>query len=85
MNFIKKEIEANIIGIIDIGTYKARVAITQYKNKDLTLIGYGEKRQENNYDGDHTLQICENISDGIKKAELDGNIKINDIIINIPF
>ena len=44
MAFTTKKIKSKTVGIIDIWTYKIRVAITKYKNKDLELIGYWEKR-----------------------------------------
>lgn len=90
MSFLRKKIEAKIIWIIDIGTYKIRVAITKYKNKDLDLLWYGEKRSfiigySNINESMTTKQICEHIWDGIQKAEINANTKIEEIIINIPF
>lgn len=96
MSFQKQKIEAKIVWIIDVWAYKVRAAITSYKNKDLELIWYGEKRawfhgSDPNYEDINEInsstlkQICENIDDGIKKAEQTGNIKVKDIIINIPF
>ncbi|MFK7779698.1 MAG: hypothetical protein QM490_00995 [Candidatus Gracilibacteria bacterium] len=88
MNFIKKEIKPKIIGIIDIGTYKIRVGICEIINRDVELIGYGEKRQDEDYvvmqEFKNLGGISENISQALEKAERDGNIKVNDIIINIP-
>lgn len=86
MNFVQQKIEAKIIWIIDVWTYKARVAITQYKNRDLELIWYWEKRQDfiNNCQ-ENISWITEAIKSSIKKAEYNWNTKINEIIINIPF
>ena len=86
MSFVKKEIDPKIIWIIDIGTYKIRVAITKYKNKDLELIWYWEKRQNCEISSINDIKlISKNIKSWIKKAEKNWNIKIKKIIINIPF
>ena len=90
MAFTTKKIESKTIGIIDIWTYKIRVAITKYKNKDLELIWYWEKRSLiTEYDSIgnslDTKQTYEHIADGIKKAETDGSTKIKEVIINIIF
>ncbi|QFR38779.1 hypothetical protein A9Q91_00910 [Candidatus Gracilibacteria bacterium 28_42_T64] len=89
MTFTKKKIPSKIIGIVDIGTYKIRVGICKLKNKELELIGYGEKRQDTD---DIILQeyvniegICANINKAIEKAEQDSHTQVEDIIINIPF
>ncbi|MCD5385160.1 hypothetical protein LRZ95_00665 [Candidatus Gracilibacteria bacterium] len=88
MNFIKKEIKPKILAIVDIGTYKVRVGICKIINRDVELVGYGEKRQDENYIIMQEIKdlkgISENISQAISKAELDGNIKVEDIIINLP-
>lgn len=88
MNFIKKEIKSKIITVIDIWTYKIRVWICKIKNKDVELVWYWEKRQDENYlimqEIKNLEWISENISQAIKKAETDWNIKVDDVIINIP-
>lgn len=86
MSFVKKEIDPKILWIIDIWTYKIRVAITKYKNRDLELIWYWEKRQNCDISSCNDINlISENIKDWIKKAEKDWGVKIEEIIINIPF
>jgi len=86
MNFTKKKIKPEIIWIIDIWTYKSRTAITKYHNKELELIWYWEKRQDflNNYK-ENLSWIIKNIEDSIVKAEKNWNIKIKNIVLNIPF
>lgn len=88
MNFIKKEIKPKIIWIIDIWTYKIRVWICKIINRDVELIWYWEKRQDEEYVVMQELQnlewISENISQAIKKAEIDWGIEIDDVIINLP-
>ncbi len=88
MNFIKKEIKPKIIWIIDIWTYKIRVWICKIINRDVELIWYWEKRQDEEYIEMQEIKnlkwVSENITLAIKKAEQDWNIKIKDVIINIP-
>lgn len=88
MNFIKQEIKPKIIWIIDIWTYKIRVWICKIINRDVELIWYWEKRQEEDFIVMQEIQnlkwVAENISIAIKKAEKDWNIKVDDVIINIP-
>ena len=88
MNFIKQEIKPKIIWIVDIWTYKIRVWICKIINRDVELIWYWEKRQDDEYVMMQEIQnlewISENISHAIKKAEIDGGIEVDDIIINLP-
>lgn len=88
MNFIKKEIKPKIIWIVDIWTYKIRVWICKIINRDVELIWYWEKRQDENYIIMQEFQdlewISENISQALHKAEIDWNTKVEDIIINLP-
>lgn len=88
MSFIKNEIKPKIIWIIDIWTYKIRVWICKIINRDVELIWYWEKRQDENYvimqEFQNLSWVSENISHAIKKAEKDWNIKVDDVIVNIP-
>ena len=88
MNFVKKEIKPKIIWIIDIWTYKIRVWICKIINRDVELIWYWEKRQDENYIIMQEFQdlewISENIVQALEKAENDWNIKVDDVIINLP-
>lgn len=88
MNFIKQEIKPKIIWIIDIWTYKIRVWICKIINRDVELVWYWEKRQDEDYIEMQEIKnmkwVSENISLAIKKAEKDWNIEVNDVIINIP-
>ena len=98
MNFTINKISPRIIWIIDIWSYKIRVWICKFFNQEFDLIWYWEVRQDffqnwsiNNFWNIQTL--CENISLAIKKAEEncnkwnknEKNIKIKNIILNIPF
>lgn len=87
MNFKKTEIKAKYLGLIDVGTYKVRVAICKILNRTVEFIWYWEKRQDLN---DIYLQeiqnlkaVCENINQAIEKAEIDAKIKVDDFMINI--
>ena len=88
MNFVTKEIKPKIIWIIDIWAYKIRVWICKIINRDVELVWYWEKRQDEQYILMQEFQnlewISENIKEAIKKAELDWGIEVNDVIINIP-
>jgi len=88
MNFIKQEIKPKIIWIIDIWTYKIRVWICKIINRDVELVWYGEKRQDEEFIEMQEIQnlkwVSENISLAIKKAEKDWEIEVEDVIINIP-
>ncbi len=88
MNFINKEIKPKIIWIVDIWTYKIRVWICKILDRDVELVWYWEKRQDEEYIIMQEIQnlewVSENISLAIKKAEKDWNIEVEDIIINIP-
>lgn len=88
MNFVKQEIKPKIIWIIDIWTYKIRVWICKIINRDVELVWYWEKRQDEDYIVMQELKnlqwISENIALAIKKAEEDWDIKVEEIIINIP-
>ena len=98
MTFSHNKITPKIIWIIDIWTYKIRVWICKFQNRELELIWYWEKRQDfKNIDAIQDFTniklICENISLAIKKAEnncndsikKDEKIVVKNIILNIPF
>lgn len=88
MNFIKHEIKPRIIWIIDIWTYKIRAWICKIINRDVELIWYWEKRQDENYIIMQEFQnlewVSENISQALIKAVKDWEINVEDVIINIP-
>jgi len=96
MSFTKKEIKPKIIAVVDIGTYKIRVWICKIINREVELIWYWEKRQDEEYiimqEFNNLKWISENISQAIKIAEKDiinskwnpWITEVNDIIINIP-
>ncbi len=89
MKFQQKDIKSQRLAIIDIGSYKIRVAICKLKNCEIELVWYGEKRQ----DASNTLSweivnlswVCEDIKIAIEKAETDAGFKVENIVIGTPF
>lgn len=88
MSFIKKIIPWKNILIIDIWTYKVKVALCEYKNQEIEVLSYWEKRQEETnivwceiWNIEWVSNTIENIVTHILKWQ-DYNPK--DIIINIP-
>ncbi len=87
--FTKKNIPSKILCIIDIGSYKLRVCAASFKNKEIQIIGYTEKRQDvsffSNGECRNLPSLCDNISESIKKLETIHSIKLDQIVINYPF
>ncbi len=95
-NFKKVKINSQNIAIIDLWSYKIRVAICNFTKEiwkinwwKIKLLSFAEKRQsiwdiENNQIN-NLENVCENIKIAIEKAEKNAWIKINDIIINNTF
>lgn len=88
MNFQKNTLDSEIIGILDIGTSKVRVAICAIKNREIELLWYGEKRQDEHDIIMQEIQnieaVCENIAQALKKAEIEAGVSPDNLIINIP-
>jgi hypothetical protein len=92
-NFKTKKIDSQTIAIIDLWSYKIRVAICEYRKKDkekqIKLLSFAEKRQSvwdiNQNQINDLENVCENIKIAIEKAEKKANIKVNDFIINSTF
>lgn len=87
MRFITKIIQAKkVFTIVDIGTYKIRCNIVEIEKEKVTILGYGEKKQEPGdfYFGE--IQNIENVSKNlkiaIKKAEKESNEQTKSIIFN---
>ncbi|MDD5770216.1 MAG: hypothetical protein PHE25_04545 [Candidatus Gracilibacteria bacterium] len=88
MSFIKKLIPSKKIIIIDIGTYKIKTALLEYKNNEIHLLSFCEKKQESSdIIGSEIANIggvSESIELAISKLLKKHGINPNDIIINIP-
>ena len=89
MAFTKKHIPSKIICVIDIWSYKLRVCAAKFKNKNVEVLSYREKRQDISYFANNECLnlpwLCENISEIIKRLEEDIELDLDDIIINYPF
>ncbi len=89
MSFTRKHIPAKTLCIIDIGSYKLRACAAKFKNKEIEILSYREKRQDVSYFANNECLnlpgLCENISNIIKKLESDCETVFHDIVINYPF
>lgn len=88
MSFIKKLIPSKKALIIDVGTYKIKATLCEYKNNEVYLLWYAEKRQDNTHIiGSEIASIewvGESIEVAIAKLLKGHNIDPHDMIINIP-
>lgn len=88
MSFISKIIPSKKVLIIDIGTYKVKVAICEFKNNEAHILSYWEKKQEQSHiiNGEianiewvaRTILLC------LEKTFPLININPSDVMINIP-
>lgn len=89
MKFTKKHIAAKNLCIIDIGSYKLRTCGARFKNKQVQILGYSEKRQDISYFANNECLnlpwLCENILESIEKLEAQIDFTFDDIVINYPF
>jgi len=90
MNLFKvKKIKNNkIIAIINVGSYKVRVAICSFSFSGIKILWYWEKRQSRldiiNNEINNLSGVYETIKEAIEKAELEVDEKVEEIVIN-PF
>lgn len=89
MSFTRKNIPAKTLCIIDIGSYKLRACGAKFKNREIEILSYKEKRQDISYFANNECLnlpgLCENIWSIIKILESDTDTKYKDIVINYPF
>lgn len=89
MAFTKKHIAPRILCIVDIWTYKIRACLAKYKNTQIELIHYCEKRQDSSYfsHGECTniSWVSQNIRDILSRIESETDTKIEEVICNIAF
>lgn len=82
--FEKKELWTNNIAIIDIWSYKIKIANCRFKKDEIDIVSYSEKRQEQNILTNWEIwdlkSICENLKIAFKKVDPNDNIK--KIILN---
>jgi len=88
MSFISKIIPSKKVVLIDVGTYKVKIALCEYKNNEINILGYWEKKQEtSDIIGSEIANIewvSNTIALALDKLLKDKNINPHDIIINIP-
>jgi len=90
MNLFKvKKIKNNkIIAIINVGSYKVRVAICSFSFSGIKILWYWEKRQSRldiiNNEINNLSGVYETIKEALEKAELEVDEKVEEIVIN-PF
>ncbi len=88
MSFINKIIPSKKIILIDVWTYKVKTTLCEYKNHEITVVSYAEKRQENSDIIWSEIANIEWVSDTVEKTLdrllKDSKLNPNDIIINIP-
>jgi hypothetical protein len=89
LSFTRKHIPAKTLCIIDIGSYKLRACGAKFKNKEIEILAYNEKRQDVSYFANNECLnlpgLCENIGSIIKALESETETKFQDIVINYPF
>jgi len=89
MTFKKNYLTPQHLCIVDIGSYKIRVSLCRFLNKQVTILGYQEKRQDTNnfinQECRNIVELSENIDDTIKKLERTSQIPVENIVVNFPF
>lgn len=88
MSFISKIIPSKKVLIIDVWTYKVKVAVCEFKNWEINIVNLAEKKQEitNIYWSEiaNIEWVTDTISSVIDKALKNYNFNPKNIIINIP-
>lgn len=88
MSFMSKIITWKRVLVIDVGTYKIKAAYCEYKNSEVAVLWYAEKRQETSHiigsEIGNIEWVSNTIEEVIVKALKDVNYNPKDIVINIP-
>lgn len=88
MSFIQKIIPSKKVIIVDVGTYKVKVALCEYKNNEIHILSYAEKKQDASDIIGSEIANIEWVSNTIElaldKIGKETNINPKDMIINIP-
>jgi len=88
MSFINKLIPSRKILVIDIWTYKIKIALCEYKNNEINILSYTEKRCDASdiisWEIANIEWISNTILVALEKLLVEKNINPKDIIINIP-
>ena len=89
MAFQTHTLPSQIIAIVEVGSYRIKVCICEFKNDKVHILWYGEKRQSTSYfiNGEcRNLELLgTSIRDAISKTEKDCDINVEKIVINYPF
>ena len=85
---VNKINQNKIFTLINVWSYKVRVAICSFSFSGVKILGYWEKRQSRldiiNNEINNLSGVCKSISQAVKKAELDSWESSKNIVIN-PF
>lgn len=88
MSFISKIIPSKKVIIIDIGTYRVKVAVCEFKNNEVHLLSYSEKKQETQDIAWSEVASIEwvgyTLSLAVNKALQGLEINPKDIVLNLP-
>lgn len=89
MAFQTHTLPSQIIAIVEVGSYRIKVCICEFKNDKVHILWYGEKRQSTSYfiNGEcRNLELLgTSIRDAISKTEKDNHIHVDKVVINYPF
>jgi len=89
MPFQTNTLESQIIAIVEVGSYRIKVCVCEFKNDKVNLLAYSEKRQSTSYFVNWECKNLEMLAMGIKdalgKTEKTYDISIENIVINFPF
>jgi preprotein translocase subunit SecE len=85
---VKKINPHRLITLVNVWSYKVRVAVCSFSFSSIKILGYWEKRQSRldivNNEINNITGVCETIKQAILKAEFKAWVKVDEIIIN-PF
>jgi len=88
-NLKTKKLNSETTAIIDIWSYKVRVAICEFSDSSIKLLSFAEKRQSAfdivNNQIKNLEWVCETIKIAIKKAEEKALLKVDNFAINPIF
>ncbi len=89
MTFQTQDLPSHIVAIVEVGSYRIKVCVCEFKNDKVNILGYSEKRQSTSYFINGECKNLEmlwlGIKNALKKTEKENNLEIKDIVINFPF
>lgn len=88
MSFIKQIISWKKVIIVDIWTYKIKIALCEYKNSWVQILDFAEKKQETKdillWEIADIEWVSYTIKNLIQKINQKNNFSVKDIVVNIP-